>query len=70
MQTVQGMGVEEGVQQSGTTDVGDNRYLISGELQLLEALIKRLNNKVMRTAGTEDGRSVWVEKTGHEVITR
>ena len=47
MQSMQGMGVEEGVKQPGAANVGDYGDLISREPELLKTFIKSLYHPLM-----------------------
>ena len=58
MQAVHGMGVEERIEQSGTTDIADDGNLMSGQMHILKCLIQRVCDALVSTTRTKNGRSL------------
>jgi hypothetical protein len=56
MQTMQGVGIKEGVKEPGTTYIADNGNLVPGKLKRLQSLVKFMDHFFMGTAWAKKRR--------------
>jgi hypothetical protein len=65
VEAVEGMGMEEGVEEPRATDIADNGHLVAGQPKAVQGPVQGVHHLVMRASGAEGRRPLQVQQAVH-----